>query len=98
MKLYHRTDSVAAEAIEADGFEDTEGYYMTRNLYRGVWFADRVLDDSLGISGQVCFVLDLPEALAEEYEWVGADTGYREFLIPADLVNGYSRQRVELDD
>jgi hypothetical protein len=44
--VYHRTGH--AEAIEAEGFKDGEGHYLTAEIHRGVWVSDVPLDISEG--------------------------------------------------
>jgi len=87
MILYHRTQ--AAVQILAEGFRDREGTYMTETVHQGVWLSDRPLDSNEGAYGDVVLFVDIPEEVVAPYEWV-QDIGYREFLIPADIVNRYS--------
>jgi hypothetical protein len=89
MKLYHRTARANAESILREGFRDHTDYYMTRNLYTGVWFSSTPLDVNEGILGDtvLCLSLDLNEADLAQYEWVEEGKGYREWLMPAALVN-----------
>ena len=94
MKLFHTTD--AADAILSEGFRDGEGLYMTRELFRGVWLADRPLDENEGAKGGDVLMLDIPEAAVAEYEWKQEISfGYREFLVPAEIVNRYPVSRAE---
>ncbi len=45
--------------------------------------ADRPLDAQEGARGDDLVVLDVPEDLIGEYEWVEEGRGYREWLVPA---------------
>jgi hypothetical protein len=54
---------------------------MTLNWYTGVWFADRALDINEGAGGDIVLAVEMPDDVAEPYEWV-QDIGYREFLNP----------------
>lgn len=96
MRCFHRTTSEAASAIAASGFHDTEGSYLTLNLYSGVWVSDVPLDDNEGAVGVVLFAIDLPVSVFEEYEWVEEHKTYREALIPAAILN--AAERVVVDD
>jgi hypothetical protein len=50
-RLYHRTQG--ADQILRDGFRDSEDFYLTENVYRGVWFSDSPLDENDGVSGDL---------------------------------------------
>lgn len=100
--FYHRTTPQAAEDIMANGFRDSTGSYLTVNEYTGVWLSDVPLTSDYAISlrgeDDVFLAVTLPgprEDLAE-YEWVEEDPdtgepaakGYREWLVPAEKING----------
>lgn len=89
MKFYHSTTTETAANILATGFRDATGTYLTRNLYTGVWLADQPLDENEGANGSEVFVIEIPEAVMLDYEWVEEGKPYREFLAPASLVNQY---------
>ena len=92
MKLYHPTRH-AAEILR-DGFGERSGAYLTSTDYSGVWLFDRPLDDHV-IDDQLDVILELeiPESVAAPFEWhVGLR--YREFLMPAALINLYGPPRV----
>jgi hypothetical protein len=90
MILYHVTSPAAADAILKTGFRDTTGNYGTDRLWSGVWLADRPLD--INDTGRLAeatleVTLKIAEAKLAEYEWVQAGKNYREWLIPAQIVN-----------
>lgn len=91
MHFYHRTHPQAAVSIMRGGFRDSTGTYMTGEFHTGVWLSDRPLDENEGADGAVLLAVDVPDATAsawsDVYEWK-QDIGYREFLVPAELVNG----------
>lgn len=87
MLLYHRT--FAAPEILKSGFVDGHGKYLTDRVWCGVWFADRPLDINEGADGDVVLAVDIPDDLLEYYEWVEENKAYREFLVPAEVVNRY---------
>jgi hypothetical protein len=89
MRLYHRTSRRAARQILAKGFRDGVGTYLTRNIYRGVWVSNVPLDENEGAFGDTLLVVDLkiPATKLGEYEWVEDGKTYREFLIPASVLN-----------
>jgi hypothetical protein len=92
MKLYHSTPTPIVEAIEAEGFRDAEGNYLTTNLYRGVWLGDRPIDwNDAGFTEEdmSCLTVEIPEEVVAPFEWIEEHKGYREFLVPAEVVNRY---------
>jgi hypothetical protein len=91
MILYHRTTDVAAREILRSGFRDATGTYLTEELHTGVWLSDGPLDCNEGAGSgadtDVLFSIELPVDVSE-FEWVqGYPPGYREFLVPASLIN-----------
>ena len=84
MRLYHRT--AAKDAILADGFTDADGDYLTERLHGGVLLTDR-LDE--GAVGEEVIDLEIPEEIVAPFEWIEQAKGYREFLVPAEIVNRY---------
>lgn len=96
MKTYHRTSDDAARAILSEGFRDSTGFYGTPNRYTGVWLSDQPLDSNEGT--QEGPVLEVTLALTEEamarYEWVQEQLHYREWLMPAALINQHSSVRL----
>jgi len=87
MKVYHRTR--AAASIVRNGFKDGEGSYMTSQDHRGVWISDEPLGANEGAFGELVFVVEIPEAVVAGFEWAEEGKGYREFLIPAEILNRY---------
>jgi hypothetical protein len=83
--LYHVTEREAGKAIELWGFKDNTRYYGTPQLWTGVWLSDRPLLDD--VRHPAVFRIDFPDDLVEQYEWLEEDKGYRELLVPADIVN-----------
>jgi hypothetical protein len=92
MRLFHRTNHAAA--ILRDGFLDGEGQYMTDQVHRGVWLSNVRLDINEGANGDDVLEIYLPDDLAREYEWVEEGKPYREFPVPAALVNRYGPPRL----
>jgi hypothetical protein len=90
MYLYHRTYS--AEAIIRDGFRDGGHNLLTLDVHDGVWVYDEPLDEQQGALGNVVLVISgVPEAAVVEFEWshAGHPQSFREFLVPADLLNRF---------
>lgn len=91
-RYYHRTG--AWPAIAADGWRDATGTYMTANEYSGVWISDSPLDLSEGASGAWLITIEMPPDVAtlidQEHEWIEEGKGYREWLVPAKLLNEFA--------
>lgn len=97
MYLYHRTD--AARSIESGGFRNGLDTYMTNNVYEGVWVADRPLDINEGAEGKYVMTIEVPSDFDLQcYEWQEDGKLYREFLIPAEVLNDFPIIAVEEDD
>ena len=95
MFLYHRT--FAAKRILAEGFRDKTGTYMTDQEFTGVWFSDTPLSVNEGAAGDVVLAIEVPDELVAEYEWIEDGKPYREWLIPAELVNRFGPPAVVED-
>ena len=53
-----------------------------------VWVSDRPLDNSEGASGETLLQIEVAEPMIAAYEWVKEGKPYREWLIPAAILNG----------
>jgi hypothetical protein len=95
MHLYHVTDRGSAEGIISRGFEDAEVIHDNDELLIGVWLSDRCLageDDvgpRLGPVADVALSIELPAEMVEAHERRDSAKPYREFCIPARLLNDY---------
>lgn len=94
--LFHRSPMGAA--IAATGFRDAEGCYMTSEVWRGVWLSDNPLDENEGAKGADLLAVDIPLEAIADYEWVEEGKSYREWLVPAEVVNGYPRRLLTADE
>ncbi|MGC1997634.1 MAG: hypothetical protein WA704_27475 [Pseudolabrys sp.] len=83
LTVFHRTTKDAAAKILQDGFRDITGRYLTDREWSGVWVSDRPLDNSEGASGEI----DIAEDLLTAFEWVEESKPYREWLVPAAVLN-----------
>jgi hypothetical protein len=85
--LHHRTGEDVAKRVVANGFNDDDGYYLTNNHHSGVWFSDQVLDANEGAFGDTIIRIRLDELEIAPFEWIEEGRAYREWLIPAQVVN-----------
>jgi hypothetical protein len=90
VRYFHRTRAQAD--IARNGFRDNVDVYMSGRRFTGVRLADNPLGATEGGDGLVA--VDLPAHLAatldRDYEWHGDDKPYREWLVPAVLLNGHA--------
>jgi hypothetical protein len=96
MKFYHRTTAEFADAILAGGFMDYTSNYMTSASHTGVWLSNTPVDEGDVIPAVMNSLLLVEISLSEkelaEYEWVQEGSGsYREWLIPASVINANSK-------
>ena len=89
--LYHWTFS--AEKILKSGFRGDLGISGGRHIRDdGVWFSDEILDLLDGVEeGMKLLVIEIPFKDIEEFEWMEEGKDYREWCIPADVVNQYGK-------
>src|SRR5262245_27120271 len=88
--LYHRTRSESAEVILREGFKAGIGAYITVNERTGVWLSNvplHIVDLSPSGPTLLRVTLSLTEADIEQFEWVEDGKLYREWLIPAEVIN-----------
>ncbi len=87
--VYHRTSLDAAVSIVRDGFRDATGTYMTRSEHTGVWVSDCEQDPTGGALGEALLTVTtvFSESDLDAFEWVEDDKPYREWLLPAQLLN-----------
>ena len=92
MKLYHPTKH--ATGILRNGFGERSGTYLTETDHSGVWLFDRPVNAHLGgADPDVMLQLEIPEIVVAPFEW-GVGLPYRQFLMPAGLVNLFGPPRV----
>ena len=100
MRLFHVTGNKNAEAILKEGFK--EGFrgirpgvgdgtetYLTDREWSGVWISDKPFDDAHRSVGITLFAIEIPEEDISDLEWVEEGKPYREWLVPAALLNSY---------
>jgi|GEM_PF-4229669 len=96
--FYHRTTLESAECVLAKVFRDGEGHYLTRHRHKGVWLSDVPLAVNEGARGDILFKvsLDMNASELDCYEWVEEGKSYREWLVPARVIN--PRMRLDIVD
>jgi hypothetical protein len=97
--LFHRTTAANAAAILAEGFRDGTGYYLTNRPWTGVWLSDEPLDSNEGAEGDTLLRVVLDAAVRlERYEWAESGRSFREFLVPAALINAHAEVTIIDED
>lgn len=95
MRLFHHTTEQAASLILADGFRDSQGDLV---MPAGVWFSDSSAagDRAMGRhrSTGVMLTVDLPDDVAQRYLAADFPGRWREFCVPADVINRYTPARL----
>jgi hypothetical protein len=95
--LYHAArDAPTADSILADGFSDAGGYDTTDQWWEGVWLFDlRLLEGENAPGGQKLVVsVEIPPEVADRFHGAAQGITYREWLIPAAVLNRYPRALV----
>ena len=66
---------------------------MTDREWEGVWVSDRPLDECEGANGDALLRISVPNDAIDFdlYEWVEDGKPYREWLIPAAILNPVMR-------
>jgi hypothetical protein len=93
-RFYHRTSKEATKLILKKGFKDGTGEYLTDSLHTGVWISNEPLDSNEGANGDVLLEVRILRRLVNYYEWLEEGKPYREFLVPAKILNKHSFLRV----
>jgi len=96
MLLYHRTNRSNAVKILANGFKDGTGTYLTQHTFSGVWLSSEPLDENEGASGNrlLEITVKLSQKKIKQYEFIEKGKPYREYLIPAAVLNRCANIRV----
>ena len=63
--------------------------------HHGVWVSDSPLTADSGYSDPVVFEIDIPMDVISDLEWIEDSKNYREWLVPASVLNKYPRRRVD---
>jgi hypothetical protein len=93
--FYHVTDASAASSILQGGFRDGRGSYGTDVELQGVWLSDQRLASSEGAWGDCVLQVTFAEHVdVSEYEVREDGKPYREWLVPAELINTSAEVRL----
>ena len=89
LSFYHRTSSENARVIVESGFQNSTGYLFGNRAWTGVWLTSRPLDRNGRAETDTLLKvkLDVSERELGCWEWTGESRCFREWLIPAALIN-----------
>src|SRR4051794_34383441 len=89
MIFFHRTNREAARLIRVNGFQDAGGYYMSETQSSGVWLSEEPLSEQEGARGEVLLRVTVNETEADlhDYEKTAEGSTYREWQVPAAILN-----------
>jgi hypothetical protein len=98
MIYYHTTD--AADAILRDGFRDATGSYMLGGFeLTGVFLGDSPMDVNEGAKGDQVLQIKFRDPIdVDAYELVEEGKTYREWCVPAALINDHAEVTLLTDD
>ena len=77
-----------------DGFRDGECNYLTEDLRNGVFLSDRPLDGNEGAKGDCLIEVVVDENAIAQYELSEDGKPYREWNIPAEILNQLRTRRI----
>jgi len=100
VKLYLSTTEAQAHRILNEGFRTLHNV----SGFEGVLLADQPLDENSGRLGDEHLVVDIADAVVDEYEIVADEPmpngsrhsglGYREWIVPAPVLNEHGQVRL----
>lgn len=96
--LYHRTTAQAAKAILEVGFRDAKRHFGSNIEFEGVWLSDVPRDSKdFGHTGRdtlLAVTLDDADLGALEVLEEGTERSYREWIVPAAVINAKGKVRI----
>jgi hypothetical protein len=98
MKLYHATTQENVNNILANGFRDAKGFYATSVWMKGIFLSNYPTDWNEGTKGDITITVNIPLALIADYELIEEGKPYREWYVPAEIVNRYPVRLLREDE
>lgn len=89
LRFYHRTSKENGRAIVESGFQNSTGYLFGNRAWTGVWLTSMPLDQVAETESDTLLKVKLHVSERElaRWEWTGEKRCFREWLIPAALLN-----------
>jgi hypothetical protein len=85
--LYHQTTLETAHDIHESGFKDSVGYFLNNRIWTGVWLSSLPPEPTSPGCALLKVKVDLDYDQLCRWEWAGEGSSYREWLIPANILN-----------
>ena len=99
MKLYYVTDAAEAAALLRDGFRDADPKSgMTSTGLGGVLVNDEPLSVYEDARRNQLIEVVMPDSTPLENELLEDDKGYREWCVPAHMLNEWPWRRLDMTD
>jgi hypothetical protein len=94
--LHHRTAEAAARQIVTDGFRDGEGL-LQNGCILAFWFPTGRSDENKGACGNAQIRIELAKDEGEiaAFQWIEDDKSFREWLVPANLINEFGSVEIQ---
>lgn len=96
MKFYHITTNKNAKLIVKNGFKDGVGSYGVvdsktgqSKISKGVFLSNEVFLQRIKDEDDCVFVINIPVGEIKQYEWIEEIKSYREWCVPAKIINKY---------
>lgn len=102
IRLFHVTNAESAESILATGFVDGTGSFGALDTtLTGVWVSAYRLDANEGAKGDTVLEIlieSTPEQMFRDWEYIEEGKPYREWIIPAAVLNLGSVRRLTTEE
>ena len=87
--FYYRTNVNNAHAIIASGFRNSIGHFLNNRIWTGAWLSSIPVDGEHSAEGDALLMvkLEIDEHELARWEWAAEGRTYREWLIPANIIN-----------
>ena len=87
--FFHRTTPEDARSVIESGFKNGSGYFLSNRIWTGVWLSSVPIGSDHGAEGDALLMveLEIDDGELARWEWVAEGRTYREWLIPANILN-----------
>jgi hypothetical protein len=87
--FFHRTTRENARSIIESGFRNSTGYFQSNRIWTGVWLSTVPVGSEHGAEGDALLMveLEIDDHELARWEWAAEGRTYREWLIPANILN-----------
>jgi hypothetical protein len=94
METFHSTTLDVAGSIAEQGFPNVTAGPLTRAPGTGVWLTERPVMSGDGLGRMdAWFEIAIDESLLLPFEWMEPGMAYRQWIVPADIINEHGLVR-----